>query len=84
MIILVGAGVCGELVSRLGAPFVLGFLTAFYAFELSLLVSLFVGGTLNATSIGITVRTLRDVQRQNSLFGTTWRITERLVLEYKT
>ena len=44
-------------------------MVTFYVFEQALLVSLFVGGTLTATSIGITVRTLRDVQRQNSLEG---------------
>ena len=51
------------------APFALGFVTCFYSFDLPLLVSLFVGGTLTATSIGITVRTLADIHRQNSIEG---------------
>lgn len=50
-------------------PFAVGFLTCFYLFELELLVSLFVGGTLTATSIGITVRTLADIHKQNSVEG---------------
>lgn len=51
------------------APFIVGFSTCFYGFDLPLLVSLFVGGTLTATSIGITVRTLTDIHRQNSVEG---------------
>ena len=52
------------------AGFLLPFLSAYvvsrYLFEQSLLVSLFVGGTLTATSIGITVRVLTDLKRQGS------------------
>lgn len=48
------------------APLVVGFLVAHYAFHLPLLPSLFTGGTLTATSIGITVRVLADLQRQHS------------------
>lgn len=51
------------------APFALGTGICFYTFELPLLVSLFVGGTLTATSIGITVRVLADLGRQNSSEG---------------
>ena len=51
------------------APFVLGAALAYWGFDLSLLVSLFVGGTLTATSIGITVRVLTDLRRQNSEEG---------------
>lgn len=51
------------------APLVMGFAVTYYLFNQSFLVSLFVGGTLTATSIGITVRTLMDVQRQNSAEG---------------
>ena len=51
------------------APFAAGFIVCYYFFELSLLVALFVGGTLTATSIGITVRTLADIHRQNSIEG---------------
>jgi Kef-type K+ transport system membrane component KefB len=50
-------------------PFVLGYGLARYAFDLSLIVSLFVGGTLTATSIGVTVRILSDLGRQSSPEG---------------
>jgi Kef-type K+ transport system membrane component KefB len=50
-------------------PFLLSFLLCFYGFNLPLLLSLFVGGTMTATSIGITVRVLRDEGRQNSPEG---------------
>jgi len=51
------------------APLIVGFVTAHYIFNLSSLVSLFIGGALTATSIGITVRTLTDLHRQNSVEG---------------
>lgn len=51
------------------APFVLGYLLCDWLFNLPLLVCLFVGGTLTATSIGITVRTLTDLGKQNSKEG---------------
>lgn len=50
-------------------PFGLGFLLSYLVFDLSLLVSLFIGGTLTATSIGITVRVLSDLNRQQSKEG---------------
>jgi len=50
-------------------PLFLGFAACFWLFELPLLVSLFVGGTLTATSIGITVRVLADLNRQQSREG---------------
>ena len=50
-------------------PFVLGVLLSFGVFGLSLLVSLFIGGTLTATSIGITVRVLSDLKVQNQHEG---------------
>ncbi len=50
-------------------PLVFGFVLSFYLFELSLLVSLFIGGTLTATSIGITVRVLTDLKRQQAPEG---------------
>ena len=50
-------------------PFLMGFSLAYWVFGLELLVSLFVGGTLTATSIGITIRALSDLKRQNSLEG---------------
>jgi len=48
------------------APFLGGFAISYWLFDLSLLLSLFVGGTLTATSIGVTVRVLRDLQRHKS------------------
>jgi Kef-type K+ transport system membrane component KefB len=50
-------------------PFVLGWALSYLVFDQSMVVSLFIGGALTATSIGITVRILRDVGRQNSLEG---------------
>ena len=50
-------------------PLLFGFALAYWLFELSLLVSLFIGGTLTATSIGITVRVLGDLKRQHSKEG---------------
>ena len=50
-------------------PFVLGFGLAYEAFELPLLTSLFIGGTMTATSIGITVRVLGDLRQQHSKVG---------------
>ena len=50
-------------------PLFFGFALAYWFFELSLLVSLFIGGTITATSIGITVRVLSDLKRQDSHEG---------------
>lgn len=50
-------------------PLVLGFALSYWVFGLSLLVSLFIGGTLTATSIGITVRVLSDLKRQQTPEG---------------
>jgi Kef-type K+ transport system membrane component KefB len=50
-------------------PFVLGFGVSLQILGLPLLVSLFIGGTLTATSIGITVRVLTDLKRNNSPAG---------------
>lgn len=47
-------------------PFLLGFGISYYLFHLSLHISLFIGCTLTATSIGITLRILRDLQKQKS------------------
>jgi Kef-type K+ transport system membrane component KefB len=47
-------------------PFTLGFAAASFLFHQSLLTSLFIGGTLTATSIGITVRVLTDLGRGQS------------------
>ncbi len=50
-------------------PFVLGYAIAEWVFDLPTLVSLFIGGALTATSIGITMRVLIDLKRQNSREG---------------
>ncbi|MCG6977020.1 MAG: cation:proton antiporter [Acidiferrobacterales bacterium] len=50
-------------------PFILGFVLSRYLFSLELLPSLFIGGTLTATSIGITVRILSDINRHRSNEG---------------
>jgi len=50
-------------------PFGLGYALAHGVFHLGLLPSLFVGGTLTATSIGVTVRVLGDLGRQQSHEG---------------
>ena len=50
-------------------PFILGFVLSYYLFSLPLLPALFVGGTLTATSIGITVRILSDIGRHRSNEG---------------
>jgi Kef-type K+ transport system membrane component KefB len=47
-------------------PFALGFGLSYWLFHLELLPALFIGGTLTATSIGITVRVLNDLKRQQS------------------
>ncbi|ALP52044.1 sodium:proton antiporter [Candidatus Tenderia electrophaga] len=50
-------------------PLALGFVLAVVVFDLPSLVALFIGGTLTATSIGITVRVLTDLGRQQSREG---------------
>jgi len=50
-------------------PFILGALLSYGVFGLSLLVSLFIGGTLTATSVGITIRVLRDLKIQQGHEG---------------
>lgn len=47
-------------------PLALGYGVSAWLFGLSELVSLFIGGTLTATSIGITVRVLNDLGRRQS------------------
>ena len=51
------------------APFLIGFTVGYWAFGLPLLVSLFIGGTLTATSIGITMRVLIELKRENTQEG---------------
>jgi len=47
-------------------PFILGYGLSRYVYSQSLIESLFIGGTLTATSIGITVRMLTDLRRNQS------------------
>ena len=46
-------------------PFAFGFLSAYFVFNFSLGIALFIGGTLTATSIGITMRVLKDIGISN-------------------
>ena len=52
-----------------GVPFLLGFILGYWMFGLPLLESLFIGGTLTATSIGITLRVLSDLKRRQGKEG---------------
>ena len=47
-------------------PFILCFSLSYYWFELKVIVSLMIAGTLTATSIGITMRSLTDIGQSNS------------------
>jgi len=50
-------------------PFLFGFTLSYWGFSYSLLQALFIGGTLTATSIGITVRVLTDIRLQHAVEG---------------
>lgn len=65
---LIATGLKSLWVATLGfvVPFILGFAASYWFFDFSLLAALFVGGTLTATSIGITVRVLTDLKRHHS------------------
>jgi Kef-type K+ transport system membrane component KefB len=65
---LTQAGMQSSLVALTGVvlPFVFGFGICYYFFTLSMMVSLFVGSALTATSIGITVRVLQDLKKNKS------------------
>ena len=62
------AGTKSIIVALFGAvvPFTVSALASYYLFDLALDVSLFIGGTLTATSIGITMRVLKDLQKEHS------------------
>ncbi|MBN2824753.1 MAG: cation:proton antiporter, partial [Campylobacterales bacterium] len=62
------AGVKSFVVAILGVifPFSLGFGLSYLLFELSATISLFIGGTMTATSIGITLRVLRDIDMEKT------------------
>ena len=68
---LVKAGPSAAIVAIVGfiLPFVSGFFISYKLFNLTILVSLFIGGTLTATSIGITVRILSELGRHNKHEG---------------
>ncbi|WP_309499929.1 cation:proton antiporter [Sulfurovum sp.] len=65
---LKAAGPKSVIVALFGAvfPFAVSALVSYYVFDLSLVVSLFIGGTLTATSIGITMRVLKDLQKEHT------------------
>jgi len=68
---LIHTGTKSTLVAIIGflAPLLFGYAIAYWLFHLSLLESLFIGGTLTATSIGITVRVLTDLKLNHSHEG---------------
>lgn len=65
---LKSAGKKSLIVAILGVclPFIFGFVTAYYLFSLSFIISLFIAGTLTATSIGITLRVLKDIKMDST------------------
>jgi len=65
---LVRSGIKATIVACGGVvlPLAFGFAASYWIFEQTVLVSLFVGGTLTATSIGITVRVLTDLKRHQT------------------
>ena len=62
------AGLKAFIVAVAGAffPFVLGAAVSYYIFNLPIVVSLFIGGALTATSIGITIRALKDIGKHRT------------------
>ncbi len=68
---LVRSGMRSFVVAMAGffVPLILGFALAYWVFGMSILVSLFIGGTLTATSIGITIRVLSDLKRHQAAEG---------------
>lgn len=68
---LVKAGPQAVVVALAGfvLPFLLGASCSYWLFGLPPMVSLFIGGTLTATSIGITIRILSDLGRHRELEG---------------
>jgi Kef-type K+ transport system membrane component KefB len=65
---MVKVGIQSSLVAITGVvvPAFSGFLISSYVFNLPFVVSLFIGGTLVATSIGITVRVLVDLKKHKT------------------
>ncbi len=50
-------------------PIILSFLVCFFLLKMDFIVSLFIGGTMAATSIGITVRVLKDLDKMKENFA---------------
>ncbi len=69
--LLVRVGLSSLLVAFIGAalPFAGGFIISHYVFGMSMLSSLFIGGALTATSIGITVKVLSDLGKRKAKFA---------------
>lgn len=65
------AGFSATTVAIVGAlaPMSAGFLVSYYVFNYSLITALFIGGTLTATSIGITIRVLEDIGKIKEEFA---------------
>jgi len=65
---LSNAGIKSFVVAILGVllPFFFGLIFAYYVFNLDFTISLFIAGTLTATSIGITLRVLKDIHMENT------------------
>jgi Kef-type K+ transport system membrane component KefB len=68
---IIKVGVQSILVALTGViiPAVSGFSIAYSWFGLELIPALFIGGTVVATSIGITVRVLADLKKQNTVIS---------------
>lgn len=65
----VGLSAAAVAVSGALAPLILGFIVSYFLFNLPVITSLFIGGTLTATSIGITVRVLEDIGKMKESFA---------------
>jgi Kef-type K+ transport system membrane component KefB len=65
---LKSAGMKSFVVAILGVilPFIFGFIVSHYLLSLSFDISLFIAGTLTATSIGITLRVLKDIHMEQT------------------
>ncbi|MEM5872041.1 MAG: cation:proton antiporter [Candidatus Aenigmatarchaeota archaeon] len=68
---LIKCGKTSLLVALIGVitPFFLGFSFLFFVLKYSFIISVFVGSTLVATSVGITMRVLKDMKKINSEEG---------------
>ncbi len=68
---LIKTGLWSFLAAAVGAvlPFVSGFVVSYYFFDQDMLTSLFIGGALTATSIGITIRVLTDLGKHKDRFA---------------